>query len=443
LPATEVLTIVAEQRGPVGTTDAPRASRRDRLAIPVLVAAQMISSTGNSLTAVAIPWFVLVTTGSAARTGLVAFAGTLPVIIAGLLGGAVVDRLGYRRSSVISDIASGLTVALIPTLHLLDLLQFWHLLVLAFAGALLDVPGSIAREAMVPTLARRVGMPLERSTSVMQLAMNGATIVGPVLAGVLIAAVGAASTLYFDAASFGLSALMIGLAVTCPVVGPTPTPAAVGSTKPSLIDDSIEGVRFILRDRLLATLIGVSVFGNLIFAPLFPVVLPVYVRELFGDPHALGLLAASFGIGSIGGSLAFGAVGPSLPRYAVYAGGAAMLSAGYWLLALSPALAVSMVAGVVMGLAVGPLNILSLVILQEKVPQGMLGRVYGALGAMSQLAAPAGVLGAGMALDVFAVRGVLTVLATLLMLVMLAAMASPTMRRVEHYAPRPARESHR
>src|SRR5690349_2578952 len=97
-----VTTVINQDMATVESPPEP-VTRRDRLAIPALVAATAISSIGNNLTSIAIPWFVYITTGSATRTGLVAFAGLLPIAIGGVLGGAIIDRLGFKRSSVISD----------------------------------------------------------------------------------------------------------------------------------------------------------------------------------------------------------------------------------------------------------------------------------------------------------------------------------------------------
>jgi len=69
---------------------------------------------GNTFAALAIPWFVLQTTGSASKTGITGFFTILPVVLAGFLGGALVDRLGYKRSSILADVASCIPVALIP-----------------------------------------------------------------------------------------------------------------------------------------------------------------------------------------------------------------------------------------------------------------------------------------------------------------------------------------
>src|SRR5262245_1308964 len=86
---------------------------RSRTPLGVLLAADGISKTGSMLTLMAVPWFVLETTGSAARTGLTAAVEALAIVVAGFFGGALVDRLGHKRTSVVGDLASAATVALI------------------------------------------------------------------------------------------------------------------------------------------------------------------------------------------------------------------------------------------------------------------------------------------------------------------------------------------
>src|ERR1051325_9128993 len=101
-----------------------------------LFTANAISLVGNVFTLIAIPWFVLQTTGSATKTGITGFFNILPVVLAGFLGGTIVDRLGYKRTSIISDLASGVTTAVVPMLYFTVGLQFWELMVLVFLGAL-------------------------------------------------------------------------------------------------------------------------------------------------------------------------------------------------------------------------------------------------------------------------------------------------------------------
>src|SRR5512139_326424 len=140
-------------------------STRNRLPLLALFTANAISMVGNVLTMIAIPWFVLQATGSATQTGITGFFSVLPVVVAGLFGGALVDRLGYKRTSIVADLASGITVALIPIMFFTVGLQFWQLMVLVFFGALLDTPGSTARSALIPELAEMAQMPIERATS--------------------------------------------------------------------------------------------------------------------------------------------------------------------------------------------------------------------------------------------------------------------------------------
>ena len=111
-------------------------------------------------------------------------------MISSALGGVIVDRLGYRRASIVSDLASGVAVLGVPILYHTVGLPLAALLALVFAGALLDAPGQTAREAMLPELLERAEMTLERGTSLFDGVSRGANMLGAPLAGVLIAVVG-------------------------------------------------------------------------------------------------------------------------------------------------------------------------------------------------------------------------------------------------------------
>ena len=187
--------------------------RRQRTPIVAVLSANVISITGSMLTTVAVPWFVLVTTGSAAKTGITAAVSVLPIILAGIFGGTLVNRLGFKRTSILADLSSGAAIALIPLLYHTAGLAFWTLLVLLFAGRLLSSPGRTARQSLMPGLAGLAEMPLERANSVYSAAYSMSSLLGPVLAGVLIAALGASNVLFIDAATFLVSAVLIGAVV--------------------------------------------------------------------------------------------------------------------------------------------------------------------------------------------------------------------------------------
>lgn len=413
------------ERAPVAVQTGPP-PRRDRLAIPFLVLASGISLTGNSLTALVIPWFVYVTTGSAARTGLVAFFSLLPVVVAGMAGGLVVDRVGFKRASIVSDLLSGITVAVIPTLHLAGRLEFWHLLVLVFAGALLDIPGSAARQSMIPGLAGRAGASLESANAGMQMAGAVAMIAGPLAAGLLMSVVGATSVLYLDAGSFAVSALLVGLLVPW-----TRSIEALATEEPAsegLVREALAGARLILRDRFLAAIVRLSVVANFLFSALFAVGLPVYAKQVFDDPRVLGFMIAGFGGGSLAGTIAYGIFGARVPRVRLLLVGIVMMAGGLWALPWSSSVVLSLAGVAVLGLANGPVNAAMMVILQERVPERLLGRVYASLMAMVQLAAPVGVVLAGLLLDSISVSLVMAGIAAAFSLVAVLAVLSPEIR---------------
>src|SRR5215211_2902061 len=115
-----------------------------RTPILALLGANAVSESGNVLAFVAIPWFVLQTTGSAARTGLAGGAFLMAAVVAGVVGGPFVDRIGFKRASIVADLMAAVTVALIPLLYHTIGLSFWQLLVLVFLGGLFDAPGHTA-----------------------------------------------------------------------------------------------------------------------------------------------------------------------------------------------------------------------------------------------------------------------------------------------------------
>jgi MFS family permease len=402
-------------------------TRRDRLAIPALLLASVVSNTGNNLTAIAIPWFVLVTTGSPARTGVVAFAGLLPVAIAGVIGGAVVDRLGFKRSSIVADLASGVTVGLIPVLHFAGVLQFWQLLALAFCGGIFDVPGSSARGALLPKLAARVNMPLERANATYQMGQVFASIIGPLLAGVLIVAISAANVMYLDSASFFISAAVIAVGVSLP----RSTTKERAESERSPFGAVREGLCYVRGQPLIMLFMATTICANFLFTPLFAVVFPVYAKQVFDSPTALGILETAFGAGSVLTTVLYGIIGPRLRRFPTLVACMLVGLIGIWILPLSSTLALSAAAGFVIGSGLGPVNVLSLTVLQERTPDEMMGRMLGLMMASSQLATPLGVLLAGFLIAGVGVRGEMVVIAAGFSAVVVIALLHPVMRSID------------
>src|SRR5215510_15873536 len=237
-------------------------TQKNSLPIYSLFAANAISLVGNVLSAIAIPWFVLQTTGSATRTGITGFFTMLPVVLAGFFGGTLVDRLGYKRTSIIADLASGVTTALIPLLYFTVGLEFWQLMILVFLGALLDTPGSTARSALMPELAEMAHMPIERATSLIHIIERGSRLIGAPLSGLLIAWIGTENVLWLDAASFFISAAIIGVVIRVQ----KPVQHIEQEKSGKYFDELREGLKFIYQDKLVLAIVVMVMLTNFLDA---------------------------------------------------------------------------------------------------------------------------------------------------------------------------------
>lgn len=374
------------------STTAPR-----RLPVYALMAGNTVSLVGSSMTNIALPWFVLQTTGSAAQTGLVAAAKVLPSFLAGVFGGAVVDRLGYKRVSVLSDLISLVGTALVPLLYATTGLAFWQLLVLVFASGLLTIPGLTARRALLPELASRAGMRIERINGAFESAQSLAMLLGPPLAGLLVVVMGAANVLWLDAATFAVSAALVAAVVPGYVAAVVP---AVGGYWASLT----AGLRFLWRDRVLRTLalgVGLSNFtGN----GFYGVVLPVYANDAFGQATVFGAIIACGGAGQFAGALAYGAVGHRLPRRPLWVAAFLVAPVAIWTLAAGLPLPALLVALFVAGVVTGPVNPLMNTVRHERIPAELRGRVFSTFSAIATGSVPLGLLVAGTATEAVGVR---------------------------------------
>ncbi len=394
-----------------------------RLPLYGLLTAILVSTIGNTVAALAIPWYVLTTTGSPARTGVVALANTIPLVIGAFFGGAIVDRLGFRRSGVLADVASGVSVAAIPLLDMTVGLPFWALLVLVFLGAAFDTAGVTARTALLVDLAKMARMRLEQVTSMEEMALNVPLLIGPPLAGALIAVLDPTRLLWLDAASFAFSAT-----VTIALV-----PRGAGRREEEsdgVLTELVEGVRFVTRDRPLLWLIAFTGIITVLVAPLPSVILPVYMQATYGSALSLGLLIAAFGIGALVGVVVHGIAGHLIPRKVFLVVGAGGLAAVGAVFSAMPPLEVILVTAGLGGAAYGPWSPLLTTVASERVPEDVRGRVFGILTAVSVIAVPVGVLVVGLSLEMVGVRPFMMMIAFALATVAVAVGITPEIRKL-------------
>ncbi|MFB7786915.1 MFS transporter [Streptomyces vinaceus] len=403
-------------------------SRRPFAAV---LAANTISIAGSSVTLIGVPWFVLQTTGSAGRAGVVAFCATLPVVVAALVGGPVIDRIGRRRVSALSDLVCAVSVGAIPLLHYAGVLEFWMLCALMAVGGLVHTPGLTARGVLLPSLAEHAGTPLSRAASLYDAVSRGARMIGAALAGVLIAFFGAESALLLDAASFAVSALLVSAFLRgAPAAEPQP-----GAGKISLTGyraELAEGWRFLTRARLLLGITLMVMMTNGLDQGWSAVLLPVHGREALGGATAVGLLVSVFGGFALLGALLYGLWGERFPRRAVFT--AAFLLCGaprYAAAAFTDTplpLALTMALS---GLGAGMLNPILTTVLYERIPEELRSRVSGVTTAGCELTMPLGGLTAGLLVDGLGATRALLLFGGTYLLVTLSPLVFPAWRTME------------
>ncbi len=342
--------------------------------------AQGVSLVGTRVSMIALPWFVLTTTGSATETGLVAFAEMTPMVVLKVLGGPVIDRIGPRRVSIGCDVASMLAVGAIPALYAVGQLTLpLFLLLVALAGALRG-PGDGAKSALVPILVDEAGVPMERATGLSATVERTASMLGAAFAGGLVALIGPANALVVDAVSFGLSAAILAWATRATVRRPAPAVPAEGEepapTPARYLAQLHEGWRFLRGDRVLMGIAVMVALTNLLDVAYATLLVPVWARESGGGAGAIGLLFAVFSGASVGGALMAAAWGPRLPRFRTYLLAFLVGGAPRFLVLVhgSPLWAVLAVA-VVAGLTGGFINPVLGAVIFERIPQALMGRV--------------------------------------------------------------------
>ena len=422
---------------------------RRRAPFAALLSAYAVSVLGTTMSELAIPWFVLTTTGSAAKTGLVAFAEMAPYVLAQVLAGPIVDRAGLRRSFVAGNIAAALAVGAIPVMYAAGSLSFGVLLALVAVAGSVRGAADCANSALVPATAAVGQIPLERAAGLNAGANRTALLLGAPLGGALITLTSSTTVVAADAATFAVAAVVVAVFVrgirpgttitvdsppamataaerapAAPPAVPTPdavpTPAA-GATAANPIPhqsapvdstrstgsavrrygrDLAEGLRFIRGDRLLLGIVTMVAVANLLDQGMSAVLLPVWVRRELHSATALGLLGGALGLGALIGSLAGAWLGPRVPRRALYGFGFLLGAAPrFFVLLLASSLAPVLVVFFVADTFGGSVNSVIGATSYERIPPHLQARVLGMIKASAYVGIPFGALVAGFAAD--------------------------------------------
>jgi MFS family permease len=350
---------------------------------------QLISVTGTWMQTVALSWLVYRLTGSTLLLGTVGFASQIPILLVAPLGGTMADRNNRQRIVIGTQVASMVLAFLLAALTLTGKVQVWHILVLA---TLLGVANAFDIPARQAFLVDMVGKEdLMNAIALNSTMFNGARIVGPAVAGILVAMIGEGWCFFANAVSY--IAVIVGL-MMMQVQRPVQKPPS-GSP----LTHILEGFRFVAHTRPIRAILLLLGLISLVAMP-YTVLMPVFAdRILHGGARGLGILMSATGVGALLAALTLasrtGVRG--LGRWVAYSSGgfgAALVlfasSRSFW---LSAALLVP--AGFCMMLQMASSNTL----VQTMAPDHLRGRVMSVYSMMFMGMAPFGALMGGALAD--------------------------------------------
>lgn len=402
------------------------------------LASYAASLLGNSIAAIALPLIVLQSTGSLVATGTVAVATSVPAFLVGLAAGVVIDRINRRTSSVVADVLSAASMAALPVVdHNTGLSLGWFVL-FGILGALGDIPGLTAREAMLPAIVRNGRLTSEQLVGLRESTGALMVVVGPAAAGTLMMLLPGSTVLWITAGTSLLAAaltLLIPSSVGAVVRTATPAPdAASARVRSSAWTEHLAGWRTLFASRsVLRASTVLSLVMVVALAAMQGLVLPAHFA-LHGQPAMLGFVLSALAAGTLVGGVAFAMLGGRLPRRVWFV--ASVIGTVLALGALSSLASTGIIvtSAAVFGMCAGALGSLTGVLMIEAIPETMRGRIMGTQNSLMMLAAPLGIVGVSVLGEQFDLRTAAVCMAIVWAIAGICALALPTLRSLGPHA---------
>jgi MFS family permease len=330
------------------------------------ILASMIATVGGFMQATAQGWLVLELTNSPALLGLAGAIAGLPTLFLAIFAGVLADRLDRRRLLVATNGASALFALTLAVLTTFGLVEYWHVLVLAFLTGLALTIQMPASQAVVSTIVDRTS--IGNAVALNSAQYNLTRIVAPALAGLFIAAGSLELGFWVNAVALMLVAVLIaGLSI--------PSPRTADRVQAALWLDLQDGVRFVAANRVLAIIVLLPAVPAL-FVLNYITFIPLYARDILATGAAgLGFLTGAIGVGALVGALSLATMRPSGGSGRLMLGGLGIVGVALATFALSRSLPLSMLALAVMGTCQVAYYSTTNTLIQVLVPARLRGRV--------------------------------------------------------------------
>jgi len=295
--------------------------------VGAVVASETISSLGSQMSFLALPWFVLTTTGSASKMGLTFAADLLPIAILGIPSGTWVQRLGVRRTMIVSDGVRAIVMGLIPVFYSAGILSFPLLLLILVMLGTLTAPYIAAQRLVIPATVGDDEALVIGGTALVEGGTRLATLMGPAIAGVLIAALGAVNVIWIDAVTYAVSLFILLFGLSRGHARLEPSTDESGGL--------LAGARFVLSNPILRRVTIASLLFGLFF-PMLLAALPIITKTRYGsNAQVAGLLFGAWGGGALIGTYVVLRFAARMPPLKMGAYAALAMSVPLWVVPFS------------------------------------------------------------------------------------------------------------
>lgn len=322
---------------------------------------------GDHFHYVALAWLTLQLTQSGLALGTVLMAAAIPRAALMLVGGVATDRFTSRDVMLAANVARGVLMSVVAALVLTGRIELWHLYVMAVGFGVAGAFFYPAMSSIAPSLVTEDRLPA--ANALIEGTRNLGTLLGPAMAGVVVAVLGTGPAFAVDAASFGLASLaLLGVSRR----GRPPRDGAGGG----ILSAVAAGVRYAWGDPAIRTLVLMIAATNFAFGGCISVGLAWLADMRFaGGPAALGLMLASFGGGAVTGTIAAGSLRRPARQGTALVAVLGALGIGLGLIGLAPSAETAALVLAGMGVGAGYVNVLIFSWLQARAERAMLGRL--------------------------------------------------------------------
>ncbi|MDO4437466.1 MAG: MFS transporter [Coriobacteriaceae bacterium] len=407
-----------------------------------------LSLLGNSIAGVVLPLVLLARTGDVLAAGSLALICAGPQFICGILGGALLDRVNRKLTCVVSDLISALAVALLPIVDATFGLSFGWFAALGLLGAVGDVPGMTARDALLPEVCGREGVELQRFVGASQSIGSLITIAGPAVAALLIGAMPDVDALWVTAAcSFAAALVTLTLPKGVGAIAHARevTPASETHPAQTRTSSAFEGgaVRSLLnsgrsilangltalfvKSRLLRASTLLSFCLTMVMASWQGIILPTHFTEA-GTPELTGVFVSAMGLGMLVGSMGYTACSHLLSRRAWLCASLMGTAAAAVVMSTLPNTALLLISAAALGLFAGPASALLSFFAFDLVDDSCRGAAMGTLNALYLIVAPLGTFAGSALITLIDIYGTCFVLGVLWICAVAAALITPALR---------------